>query len=165
MRFVRRPGRYLLALVLLTATGASAQSEESSSLAIEQIVVEPAEPGPDTLCKLHVKIRNDGSEVASQFGFTVTINDQDLHVYGNQLFMYAVEPGSSLEIPLYNFWTTETSRPMPADGKLNLSISLDEAQWMKIEMVEEVETWTPLGSVEDLPVESAITLSLSGAPG
>lgn len=161
----RRFSSLLLTLALLTTPQLVAQSGESAALAIEEIVVEPADLGPDTLCKLRVKIRNDGSEVASQLGFTVSINGQDLHVYGNQLFMYPVEPGSSLEVPLYNFWTTETSRPMPADGKLELSISLDEAQWMKIETVDEVETWTPLGAVEGLPVNGAVTLNLSTAGG
>ena len=152
-------------LALLAVPQLAAQEVDGPVLTIEEIVVEPTDPGADTLCKLRVRIRNDGSEIASQLGFTVTINDQDLHVYGNQLFMYPVEPGATLEVPLYNFWTTETSRPMPADGKLELSVRLDEAQWMKIETVDEVETWTPLGAVDGLPAEAAISLTLSGDSG
>jgi len=152
-------------LVLLALAGAlpAQESEESSPLLeVEAILVEPSDPGPDTLCTLRVKIRNNGTETASQFGFTVTLNGQDLSVYGNQLFMYPVEAGESLEFPLYNFWTTETSRPTPPpDGKLRLEVAIKESQWMKIEMEDEVEVWTPLGAVDGLPVANALTLTMS----
>ncbi len=137
-------------------------SEDSPRLELEAILVEPSDPAPDTLCTLAVKIRNNGTETASQFGFSVALNGQDLSVYGNQLFMYAIEPGESLEFPLYNFWTTETSRPTaPPDGKLLLEVAIKESQWMKIEMEDEVEVWTPLGPVEGLPAANALTLTMS----
>lgn len=151
-------------LLLVDPTAAQEEGEVPSKLTLEAILVDPASPGPDTLCKLRVKIRNDGNETASQFGFTVKINGQELAVYGNQLFMYPVEAGSALEFPLYNFWTTETSRGVPADGKLNLEIEIKEAQWMKIDVEEDVETWTPLGAVEGLPTSAAVTLTMPKAP-
>lgn len=154
---------HLALLGLLCAMAPLAAQEEAPAapaLVLEEILVDPASPGPDTLCKLRVKIRNDGTRTASQFGFTVKINDQELPVYGNQLFMYPVEAASSLEFPLYNFWTTETSRAAPADGKLRLEISIDEATWMRIAMEDEVETWTPLGAVEGLPASAEITLTM-----
>ena len=151
-----------VAIVLLGVLAPLTAQEEAAApvLVLEEIVVDPEGPGVDTLCKLQVRIRNDGSETASQFGFSVKINGQELSVYGNQLFMYPVEAGSSLEFPLYNFWTTETSRQAPADGKLRLEVSLTEAEWMKIETVDEVETWTPLGPVEGLPATADKTLTL-----
>ena len=155
----------LLTVMLLTFTVAApleAQDEAAaSSLSLEAVVVDPADPAVDTLCKLRVTIRNQGEQTVSQFGFDITINDVQLPVYTNQLFMYAVEAGASLEIPLYNFWSTETSRPAPADGKLHLEVRLREAQWMKIEMEDEVEVWTPLGAVEILPPQETLTLEMS----
>ena len=152
-------------LVLPVVAGAlpAQESDESSPLLeLEAILVEPSDPGPDTLCRLRVKIRNNGTQTASQFGFTVALNGQDLSVHGNQLFMYPVEPGASLEFPLYNFWTTETSRPTPPpDGKLRVEVAIRESQWMKIEMEDEVEVWTPLGPVEGLPAANALTVTMS----
>jgi hypothetical protein len=178
-----RRHRYVFALVLtclltppLSAPPASAQGEPATAqLAITAIRVEPAAPAADTLCRLAVTVRNSGDRKASQLGFSVRLNGQDLSVYGNQLFMYAVPEGGELEIPLYNFWTTETSRPtMPVDGRFTVEVTLNEAQWMDIsmekEMVdkggqqveEEVEVWTPLGPVEGLPVGDRISLQTSG---
>ena len=154
----------LLALAVLTLALPVAHAQEAETapppLSIEEIIVEPSNPGPDTLCKLRVKLGNKGSETASQLAFKVSLNGQELTVYGNQLFMFPVEPGGDNELKLYNFWTTETSRPtLPKDGKLTVEVSLTEARWMKIADDEEgVEVWTPLGDVEGLPVSKSITL-------
>ena len=150
----------LLALVTLPPLAAQEEAV-TPQITLEGIRVDPADPAVDTLCKLNVEIKNSGDRTVSQFGFSVKINDAELPVYLNQLFMYPVEPGTSLEIPLYNFWSTETSRPAPADGKLNIEISLREAEWMKIEMEEDVEVWTPLGAVENLPSSRTVTLTMS----
>lgn len=142
----------------------TAQEEEASEpkVTLQSITVMPSDPAADTLCKLSVAIGNTGDRTVSQFGFSVRINDAELPVYANQLFMYPVEPGATLEIPLYNFWSTETFRPAPADGKLDLEVSLREAEWMQIEMEDDVEVWTPLGAVEGLPSTRTVTLKLSG---
>ena len=122
--------------------------------------MEPTAPGADTLCKLQVTLQNNGTEVASQLDFKVTINGQELPVYRNQLFMYPVQPQQSAQIQLYNFWSTETSRPMPADGKLTVEVSLTAAQWMKIAMEDEVEVWEPLGPIDGLPSSQSVTLTM-----
>ena len=158
-----------LALVFVLAAAVPAQETEAPptpKLAITAITVEPAKPGPDTLCRLRVKVKNDGEEVASQLGFDVKLNGQSLTVYDNQLFMFPVPAKGEDEIQLYNFWTTETSRPtMPAGGKYEVEVVLREAQWMSITMEEEegeeVETWKPLGAIEGLPVSSSVTLETS----
>ncbi|MDH3402160.1 MAG: hypothetical protein OES32_00385 [Acidobacteriota bacterium] len=164
-----------LLLAVLASPATPQEAAPPSALALTAVEVEPSTPGPDTLCRLAVTIRNSGDEVASQLGFAVKLNGQDLTVYGNQLFMYAVPAGGELRIPLYNFWTTETSRPaMPADGKYRVDVSLNEAQWMDISTVtetvdragaqveEDVEVWTPLGAVEGLPVAAGVTLEAGG---
>ncbi len=152
-----------LAIALLAAVPPlrAQDTETAPQVTLEAILVDPEAPAADTLCKLTVRIRNAGTEKVSQFGFTVKINDVELPVYVNQLFMYPIEPGETSEIPLYNFWSTETSRPEPADGKLRLEVTLREAEWMKIEMEDDVEVWTPLGGVENLPSVRELTLSMS----
>lgn len=155
----------LAAAGLLLAIAAAAQEEgPAAPLAIEQITVEPESPGADTLCRLRVKIANSGDKIASRFAFAVSLNGQDLGVYGNQVFMFPVGPGSSEEISLYNFWTTETSRSMPADGKLRVEVQLREAVWTQVttetDEEGEIEVWTPIGPVDNLPVQAAVTLQM-----
>jgi len=169
-RYVLGPIAVALSLVCALPMGAQ-EAPPASLLSVTKIDVQPAAPGPDTLCKLTVTVRNEGERKASQLGFSVKINGQELSVYGNQLFMYPVPGEGELEIPLYNFWTTETSRPtMPADGKFSVEVNLLEAQWMDIGNVtetveragksveEEVEVWTPLGPVEGLPASASLVL-------
>lgn len=175
------PGSVCLTLLALAgALSAPLTAQEAPAaaggLTVTAVAVEPAAPGPDTLCKLTVTVKNDGDRDASQLGFAVKLNGQDLTVYGNQLFMYPVPAGGQLEIPLYNFWTTETSRPaMPADGGYRVEVSLLEAQWMDIKTVpetverggetveEDVEVWTPLGPVAGLPVSAEWVLTKPGS--
>lgn len=167
MRTRRTSHLGLSLLLLLPATALFAQdAAPGPALTVDSIVVEPEHPGADTLCRLRVVLRNTGDKTASQLGFSVKLEEQDLTVYGNQLFMYPVEPGATAEIPLYNFWTTETSRPaLPADGKMTVTVTLQEAQWMDISTVEEdgepVEVWKPLGAVPGLPSGNSIELELA----
>ena len=153
----------VIAIGFFIAPSLSSQEEGQATplLTVEKISVEPASPGPDTLCKLRVTLRNAGKEIASQLDFRVSINGQELPVYRNQLFMFPIEPDQTAEIKLYNFWSTETSRSMPKDGKLNIEVSLVGAQWMKIETEEEVEVWKPLGPVDHLPVVGNLTLEMA----
>ena len=148
--------------LLLAPASILAQEGEAPApqVTVKAITIEPSAPGADTLCKLQVTLENDGTEIASQLDFKVKINGKDLPVYRNQLFMYPVEAGMTAEIDLYNFWSTETSRPMPGDGKLNLEVTLAGAQWTKITMEDEVEVWQPLGEVAGLPVSQQLTLNM-----
>lgn len=144
---------------------ADESAEAASKLSLVELVIEPQVIAPDTLCRLRVKLRNDGPQIASQLGFSVKINDQELSVYGNQLYMFPIPPGETSELQLYNFWSTETSRPTPASGKLVLEVSLKEAKWMKREIEteaeNEVEVWTPLGDVAGLPSQASHTITLA----
>ena len=148
--------------VLVAAPPSHGQEEESvpPGVSIAAVTVTPEQPGADTLCRLTVKLTNNGDQVASQLGFQVAVNGADVPVYDNQLFMYPLQPGATADLSLFNFWSTETSRPFPADGTLRVEVRLVEAQWTKIEDVEGVETWTPLGAVPGLPVSSAVALKM-----
>jgi len=75
--------------------------------------------------------------------------------------MFPIAPGTSEQIKLYNFWSTETSRPFPASAKLVVEVSLVDAQWMQIRDVEGVETWQPLGQIQGLPSTATRTVEMS----
>lgn len=139
-------------------------SAEEPEVVIEGIEVTPASPGAETLCQLNATVRNGGSRAVYSFGFDVELNGQALPVYEKQLFLQVIEAGESEEVALYNFWTSESGRPAPADGKLEVLVRLREARWVEISEVEEdgeaVEVWTPLGDVPGLPQTVSLALSL-----
>jgi hypothetical protein len=165
---LRLPIACLAATSLLLVGPAIAQQQSAAPAApllkLEEVSVEPQSPAADTLCRLRVKLSNAGEQIASRLGFAVSLNGQDLGVYGNQIFMYPVAPGATEEISLYNFWTTETSRAMPADGKLRVEVTLKEAVWTQVatetDEEGEIEVWTPIGPVENLPVKASVTLQM-----
>lgn len=171
--------RVVLAILVLCgasllAAGAQEEpaSEESAQppLTIESLTVTPETPGVGTLVQLRVGIANRGDQIASQLAFRVEINGDPLRVYGNQIFMQALRPGETSEVRLYNFWTTETFRPLAKDRKLRLEVVLEEAHWYRIADVEEegetIEEWTPLEPVPGLPSSRSLVLDLAkGKPG
>ncbi|HXT22925.1 MAG TPA: CARDB domain-containing protein [Thermoanaerobaculia bacterium] len=119
----------------------------------------PPNAGPDTLCQLKVDVKNAGDRIASQLAFAVKINGQELPVYRNQLFMQRLDPGKTTTVKLYNFWTTESTRPAPADGKYKVEVTLQSAQWYQIATKDSTEEWTPQGAVSGLPVTATVTIA------
>lgn len=151
------------AALLLVSTAALLEAQEESAtpqVTIEKIDIEPSSPAADTLCHLSVTLKNHGTEIATQLDFKVSINGTELPVYRNQLFMFPVPAGETAELKLYNFWSTETSRPMPQDGKLKVDVTLAAAQWTKVSMQDDVEVWEPLGEVPGLPHSQSVTLEM-----
>src|SRR6185369_99101 len=113
-KLIARP--FLLGLLLLVAIRpgiAAGQAAPASPkaptapIAMDAIEVRPANPGPDTLCQLRVKVRNGGAKKASSLVFTVRINGQPLAVYKRQVYLQVIDPGTTAEVRLFNFWTTE----------------------------------------------------------
>ncbi len=178
----------LLALVLSPVQQSAAmvlpalwQGQETSPAApspaphleIVAVDVTPARPGNETLCKLRVSIKNTDERPAYALGFSVSINGKDLRVYQRQLFMKPL-PGSArgttTEIDLFNFWTSETGRPAPENGKLEIRVSLTKAKWLQVsqDKAEDgtaTEVWTPLGEVEGLPTEQVRVIDLDTKKG
>ena len=109
-------------------------------------------------------MRNSGDRAVYSFGFDVELNGRALPVYEKQLFLQVIEAGESAEVALYNFWTSETGRPAPEDGRLEVVVRLREARWVEVSEVEEdgetVEVWTPVGEVAGLPQAASRTLEL-----
>lgn len=151
-------------LVLGPLPVAASSAADESEVVLAGFEVTPAEPGPETLCRLVATIDNRGSQAVYSFGFDVELNGRALRVYEQQLFLQVIEPGESAEVALYNFWTSEQGRPAPADGKLEIVVRLREARWVEVTQVEEdgetVEVWTPVGEVAGLPQIARRTLVL-----
>ncbi|HEY7215726.1 MAG TPA: hypothetical protein VIC28_13930 [Thermoanaerobaculia bacterium] len=147
-------------LVVLALAAPLPAQEKSPPLILESVRVEPASPGPDTLCRLSVTVKNSGGRPASALELAVKLNGRDLPAYKNRLYLKAVEPGAAREIRLFNFWSTEAGRPAPADGKLTLEVTLARAAWMQRETKDGAETWTAAGPVEGLPLTKTVTLQM-----
>lgn len=127
-------------------------------LAIVAVTATPADAGADTLCQLRVDVANKGDRIASELAFAVKVNGQDLPVYRNQLFMQRLDPGKTTTVRLYNFWTTETGRPAPADGKYRIEVTLLNAKWYEIALKDNVEDWTPRDPIPNLPTTATTTV-------
>lgn len=147
----------------LSGLGAQAPKPAAPLLALEAVQVDPASPGPDTLCRLSVRLKSSGTKTASAFAFRVRVDGKDLPVYEKELFLKPVAPGASAEIRLHNFWSSETGRPFPAGGKMTVEVTLAEARWMDVKTQDGAEVWTPAGPVEGLPVSKTVTLTLGKA--
>ncbi len=126
------------AVVSIPVTGQDEKAAESP-VTIEALVVTPDQPGLDTLCQLRVRLRNEAEQPVSGLRFVVRIGGKPLTVYETQVFMDVLPPGATTEVPLYNFWTTETDRPAPKDGKLALEVTLVDARFLRIETGSDAE--------------------------
>ena len=128
---------------LVTANSQKATSPAPTDRALLQIVAvevspagrkapstEPATSAPDTLYRLRVRIGNKGSEPASNLTFQVTVNGQRLAPYVNHTYRTDLPHGKETDVPLYNFWSSESGRPFPADGRLVVEVRLTGARWM-----------------------------------
>jgi hypothetical protein len=169
----------LVAGLVLTGFAAAAaqtpgQESGGSPLRIEAVSVSPGRPAADTLCRLVLRLHNAGAKPMYAFAFEVKLEGVPLPVYERQLFLQAIPPGETAEVRLFNFWTTETGRPRPADGKLDVAVTAREALWLEIthepgeeggaaagSEAEPVEVWTPAGAVPGLPVTSSLVLELA----
>ena len=133
----------------------------SAPLVLEAAVVRPSVAAPDTLCHLEVRIRNAGKATASSFAFRVRLDDHDIGAYRDHLFLDPIEPGAARVLPLFSFWTNETSRPLPASGSIRVELTLESARWVKQEKdAEGVRVWTDLGPVEGLPQTASASVAI-----
>lgn len=156
--------RALLVFSLLLAATAAQGAETGPVLVLDELTVTPEKPRADTLCQLRVKVRNTSDRTVTALAFTVTVAGQELAVYGNQLYLQAFPPGATTELRLYNFWTSETGRPAPQDGKLPIRVTLREAQFVTVAKAPNGdETWDLGDKVPGLPVtvEKSVPLAAS----
>jgi hypothetical protein len=110
-------------------TPSSTSSADPSLLKVVAVDVQPAQAAPDTLCRLKVRIRNDDPEPASDLMSRVTVNGQLLAPYANHVFTPDLPAGKETDVQLYNFWSSESGRAFPKDGRLVVSTQLTSARW------------------------------------
>jgi CARDB protein len=139
-----------------TPTDRPPSSADRSLLKIVSVGVQPANPGPDTLCKLRVRLRNSGTASASNLSFQVTVNGKLLGNFINHTFMSTLDAGKETEVALFNFWSSEYSRPYPGDGRLIIEVRLMGARWVD---ARSPNTATPGGPVQPLPAPFSVTLT------
>ena len=156
--------RRVVPSLLIALMAAGVAWADDPEVVIEGIEIAPDEPGPETLCQLVATVRNGGSRAVYGFAFDVELNGRKLPVYEKQLFLQVIEAGASEEVALFNFWTSETGRPAPVNGKLEVLVRLREARWVEVSEIEEdgetVEVWTPVGDVSGLPQAVSLTVEL-----
>jgi hypothetical protein len=154
--------RAALALLAVAAPALLAQEKPAApAVTLESIQVEPAAPRPDTLCHLSVGVRNAGDRPVSALELTVTVDGKPLPAYRDRVFFTAVEPGTTRQLRLFNFWSTEAGRPAPSDGKLTLEVALVRASWMQRETQKGETVWTPAGAVAGLPSAKTVVLQMT----
>ncbi len=156
----------LLSLLSLVSLVSSATAEEKPSLlTLQAIQVEPASPAPDTLCHLTVTLKNSGNQPASSLELSVKVNGRELPAYRSRVFLETVEPGTTRQVKLFNFWSTESGRPAPApaDTKLTVEVTLAKASWMQREIQNGATVWTPTGPVPGLPSSKSVTVVMGKA--
>lgn len=151
---------FVLLAACLTLSAPAAGAEEGTpkgpSVSVEAVLVSPRDPGPDTLCRLSVRLKSQADKSISSFGFRVRVNGMDLPVYENQRYLEVLEPGAAREIALYNFWSSETHRPPAKDGSLQVEVSLIEARWVEQTVEDGVPTWTLLEPLKKLPAAKRV---------
>jgi len=166
-----------IALAVLFTIGVSVvlqaqkTEKEQPTITVEDvaITVSPGKPigpediSPGTLCNLKVKLRNLGTQKASTFGFGLKINGKEMTVHDKMLCMQTVDPGTTGEITLSNFYSTEPGGELPKDGKVTVEVTLKQAQWVEIKKEGNTEVSTPLGEVKGLPFSKSVSKPLKPA--
>jgi hypothetical protein len=142
--------------------GSALAQAAKPGLVLEAAEVTPAKAPGDALCQLRARIRNGGEAIAAAFVFAVRVDGKEIPVYRNHVFMDPIEPGETRALRLYGFWTSETGRPLPASGDLDVEVTLQEARWMKVEKdAGGARVWHDLGAVEGLPQTVQRTIEIA----
>lgn len=145
-----------LCLVVLVATAFVVRAA-AADVGVDAIIVEPASPGPSTLCKLKVRVTNGGTQTVSYLKFNVTIDGQAVPTYLKQLYGINIAPGTAEEVGLYNFYSPSVVKPF------DVQVTLVEAQRVQVQKAGTSTTTTPSGPVAGLPTRASLTVHM--APG
>jgi len=103
---------------LQTASAQPTPAVSQSSLRIVGIAVQPTNPGPDTLCRLRIRLLNPRKGSVSDLHLRVTGNGQRLDNFMNDSWRSLLPPGKETDVQVFNFWSSEVGRPYASDGKL-----------------------------------------------
>ena len=119
--------------------------------------ISPKGLAPGTLYSLRVKVRNAGTQKAFGFAFAVKVDGNALGVYERAVYAQAVDPGTTGEIGLYNFYTPDA---VAKSGKVSLEITLKEARWVELKKEGGTEVWAPTGDIKGLPVSKSVSFPM-----
>jgi hypothetical protein len=151
----------VIAAAVLLGPSRGAGAAEPARLVLEAAEVKPSSAPPDTLCHLRARIRNAGQTTASAFAFRLELDDHEVGVYRDHLFMDPIEPGQTASLELFSFWTNETGRPLPASGTLRVELTLASARWMKQSRdADGTRVWNDAGAVEGLPQTASAAVKI-----
>ncbi len=145
----------LAGTVALSCLAVSARA--AGPLTIAEVTVKPANPGPDAICSLDVRIKNSGTRPASALRFGVKVDGQELAVYGQQLYAVNVAPGGTTDIALY----TLRAPAAPKSGAFSVEVSLIEAQWAETTVDGATTTTRWIGPVQGLPVSATLSVPVA----
>ena len=127
----------------------------ASAISVDAVSVSPANPGPNALCTLSVRLKNAGTKTATNFRFKVTIEGKEVATYGIETYAVNVPSGTSETIPLHNFWTGAAKASFPVE------VSVLEGTWADVKREGNASTTTPSGPIEGLPVSASQTVTMS----
>jgi hypothetical protein len=152
--FLSTSSALCLAVLLGTAAAIPARAAD---VAVDGIVVEPASPGPSTICQLKVRLKNGGSQAVSLLKFGVKIDGQEVAQYKVSSYAIGIAPGTVGEVALYSFYS-------PAVPKtFEVQVALVEAQWVQVRQEGVTTTTTPAGPVPGLPTSASLSVKTSAA--
>ena len=103
-----------------------------------------------------MRLRNSGTQSASELSFQVTVNGKRLGNFINHTFRSTLDSGRDTDVPLFNFWSSEYGRPYPPDARLVIEVRLIGARWID-KGSKNAETLA--GHVEPLPAPFSLTLT------
>jgi len=155
MRTIAKVSRISTAWCLTPLLAAALVSRvDAADVRVDAILVKPASPGPSALCELKVRLKNTGSRSASYFRFNVEINGQDEPVYKQSTYAVSIDPGTTGEVALNNFYS-------PAGTKaFEVQVTLVEAQCVEVKRDGTSITITPFGAVAGLPVGTSLSVTV-----
>ena len=155
MRAIAALQRIVPAVLVALAASSLATEAKAANVALAAILVEPASPGPGALCRLKVRLKNGGTQTASLFAFSVTINGEEVSTYKAHTFANSIGADATGEIDLHNFWTPS------APKAFDVRITLTEAQWVQVKKEGTTTTTAPAGPVPGLPTSATLTVKMS----
>lgn len=79
----------------------------------------------------------------------------------NHTFMSTLDAGKDTNVPLFNFWSSEYSRPYPSDGRLVIEVRLMGARWVDPRSTNGA---TLAGPVQPLPASFSVTRTRRDKP-
>lgn len=132
-----------------------ASRSEAADVAVDAILVEPASPAPETLCRLKVRLKNSGTRAVSHFKVRVQIDGKDVPQYDIQSYAVDIDAGATREILLHSFWTSSAAKPF------DIKVELVEAQWVQVKREGTTTSTTPVEPVTGLPVGTSLSVKVS----